>query len=95
MIAQITVRRNKTKQWFRKQILPKKRCRRCGESDPIVLDFHHIKPATKKAKVSRLVDCAFNKTIILLEIRKCVVLCANCHRKYHHKRKNDISGSLA
>ena len=57
----ITVRRRQTKQWFRKQILPKKRCRRCGGNDPIVLDFHHIKPATKKAKVSRLVDCAFNK----------------------------------
>ena len=37
LIAQITVRRNKTKQWFRKQILPKKRCR-CGESNPACLE---------------------------------------------------------
>jgi hypothetical protein len=51
------------------------------------LDFHHKNPKTKKDKVSRLVDCAFNKTIILVEIRKCVVLCANCHRKFHYKKR--------
>jgi hypothetical protein len=41
LIAEITIRRKNTKRWFRKQILPSKRCRRCGEADPIVLDFHH------------------------------------------------------
>jgi hypothetical protein len=81
----ISIRRKKTKKWFRKKILPRKRCR-CGESNPACLDFHHKNPKTKKDKVSRLVDCAFNKNIILVEIRKCVVLCANCHRKLHYKK---------
>ena len=85
-MVSITVRRGQTKQWFRQAnstqenvvAVVVKAIRLCST-------LTHIKPSTKKAKVSRLVDCAFNKTIILLEIRKCVVLCANCHRKYHYK----------
>lgn len=55
-------------------------CIECGESDPIVLEFDH------RARIDKL-DCI--STLILnsswkkidFEIRKCDVLCANCHRR--------------
>jgi hypothetical protein len=51
----------------------------CGEDHPAALDFDHIK--NKKFNISRaLINGASLKTI-KEEISKCVVRCANCHRK--------------
>jgi|DEB0MinimDraft_4_1074332.scaffolds.fasta_scaffold21582_2 hypothetical protein len=59
----------------------KEPCVICGESDPVVIDFHHIDPSTKTAGVTDLRNCK-NETIIA-EVQKCVCLCANCHRRVH------------
>jgi hypothetical protein len=55
-------------------------CVDCGESDIVVLDFDHRDPAAKSHNVILL---AMHKpwTRVLLEIAKCDVRCANCHRK--------------
>jgi hypothetical protein len=53
-------------------------CVDCGESDPVVLDFDHIKD--KSINVSKLIGTYSWKTI-LQEINKCEVRCANCHRR--------------
>ncbi len=54
-------------------------CIDCGESDPIVLEFDHQKD--KKMGVSRLILGGYQEKTILDEIAKCVVRCANCHRR--------------
>ena len=54
-------------------------CTRCDEKDPACLDFHHL--GGKDAKVSSLVNCSEQR--LRAEIEKCIVLCANCHRKEH------------
>jgi hypothetical protein len=55
-------------------------CIDCGEGDPRCLDFDHRDPDRKKASISRLIGYTdWNK--LLLEIAKCDVRCANCHRK--------------
>lgn len=57
-------------------------CQDCGESDPVCLDFHHLDSKTKEYDVSRMTwGTPFEK--IKKEIEKCIVLCANCHRKRH------------
>ena len=56
-------------------------CVVCGESDPVVLQFDHIDPSTKKASVSRLMSGTRKWETILKEIEKCQVLCANCHAR--------------
>ena len=58
-------------------------CTRCPESDPICLDFHHLDENDKTEKVGKLVRQMMCKKKILAEIEKCIVLCANCHRKEH------------
>jgi len=67
-------------------------CSVCGESEPSLLDFHHPNPSPTDRKISTLLrNSAFKSAIE--EAKKCVVLCANCHRRHHHaerlaKKKN-------
>lgn len=55
-------------------------CVDCGESDPVVLDFDHRDPATKRGDVARLAASKAWPQIVA-EIAKCDVRCANCHRR--------------
>ncbi len=58
-------------------------CQNCGENHPAVLDFHHRDEDFKVMNISKMVQKAFSLKRIMVEIDKCDVLCANCHRKYH------------
>jgi len=58
-------------------------CEICKENHPQCLEFHHTDPSTKKGNISDLVR-DFSTKRLMEEINKCVVLCANCHRKQHH-----------
>jgi hypothetical protein len=55
----------------------------CGERTPICLEFHHLDPAQKKFNVGRIINSTPSVATIQREIDKCIVLCANCHRKFH------------
>ena len=59
-------------------------CVRCGESHPACLHFHHLNPEEKRIEVARMAKTNYSKKAILDEMDKCVVLCANCHRKEHY-----------
>ena len=68
--------------WFQ-EIKASLFCRMCGEAHQSCLDFHHTDPSTKENTISNMVcDCKPKETI-LLELSKCIVLCSNCHRKFH------------
>lgn len=56
-------------------------CVKCGEPDPIVLEFNHIDP---KQKFKGVAELAHNGTFEQLEteIKKCEVMCANCHKRH-------------
>jgi hypothetical protein len=55
-------------------------CVDCGETDPVLLDFDHVR-GTKIANISRMVSWNSSTEAIKKEIVKCEVRCANCHRK--------------
>lgn len=57
-------------------------CSDCGNSDIRVLEFHHVKK--KYRAVTHLLSSSWN--IVLREIKKCIVICANCHKIRHSKR---------
>lgn len=59
-------------------------CIKCGENDSVCLDMHHIDPTTKESEVSTLYKYSLKRA--MKEVEKCVVLCANCHRKLHASR---------
>jgi hypothetical protein len=55
-------------------------CSICGESCPECLDFHHLfNKRIEVARAKRLGSLLKLKE----EVSKCIVLCANCHRKVH------------
>lgn len=57
-----------------------KGCESCGYNKHAVsLDFDHVDPSTKKFTVAHRIDLSTVKTL-MAEVRKCQVLCANCHR---------------
>lgn len=57
-------------------------CVICGERDLEVLDFHHVNPEEKKFHLSgSYANHGMQK--VVAEVAKCVVLCANDHRRVH------------
>jgi len=70
---------DKTKRFVDK--VKAKGCCKCGEKEKCTLDFHHLKQ-NKDFEISK------NKTRVSIsklkdEIRKCILVCSNCHRKIH------------
>ena len=58
-------------------------CTVCGFKHPAVIDFHHVDPSTKTAAVHAFIqDVRF--AAAYEEVKKCVALCANCHRIHHY-----------
>jgi hypothetical protein len=54
-------------------------CADCGEADVCVLDFDHV--GRKTATVLRLARNEASLARLREEIARCVVRCANCHRR--------------
>lgn len=54
-------------------------CIDCGENDPVTLEFDHIN--NKLDNISVMIHDARPIEQIQLEINKCQVRCANCHKK--------------
>lgn len=74
----------------RKQLwkyLDDKACVDCGETDPVVLDFDHVR-GKKRHNVSLMAHAGYAWDTILKEIAKCDIRCSNCHRKRTTKQFN-------
>jgi hypothetical protein len=65
------------------EIKSRRGCSSCGETRPAALDYHHIDTKTKNGTVSVLARQGHPWPKIINEIKKCCLLCANCHRKLH------------
>jgi len=57
-------------------------CNMCGDKRWYVLDFHHIKD--KEFNITDLGTRGASIEKFKREIRKCITLCANCHREVHY-----------
>jgi hypothetical protein len=80
IIANTKYKQKKWQEW--KDYKSALSCKKCGFSHIAALDFHHEDPTTKEYDVNRLISNGqFKKAGE--EIKKCIVLCANCHRVWH------------
>lgn len=52
-------------------------CKECGITDVRLLEFHHIDPDSKLFTIG---NGTRGKAILEEEIKKCELLCANCHK---------------
>ena len=80
--------RIRTKKWYN-EIMSDKFCKRCGESDTVVLEWHHLDPSKKDMSIAEMLSRRGKKTI-LKEIEKCECFCANCHRRLHHELRTGV-----
>ncbi len=56
------------------------KCQICGYKKCIhALEFHHKNPKEKEISIS--MNITFEK--MLKEVKKCILVCANCHREIH------------
>jgi transposase-like protein len=65
-------------------ILSRTSCVDCGERDPLVLEFDHVRE--KRQDVTRLAWHGCSLATIDAEIAKCEIRCANCHRRATARR---------
>ena len=66
------------------EVFPELKCQRCGYSKCFAaLDFHHLDPKEKEYQIGDFFRSRRNKSIVINELNKCVLLCANCHREEH------------
>ena len=66
------------------------KCRHCGigydGTNEVIFDFHHLAPETKDICPSKLLTRKWDT--IMKEIKKCIMLCSNCHRLEHKRLRN-------
>lgn len=63
-----------------------KPCFDCGVKYPYyVLDYDHRNPTTKFMEISKIV-MRYGMRRMLEEIKKCDLVCSNCHRERTHRR---------
>ena len=82
-IVNVNRRRKERTRLFRDRLnayLTEHPCVECGDTDPMMLDFDHVR-GVKRYAVSQLVSAGHYWEAILLEIAKCEVRCVRCHRR--------------
>jgi len=52
------------------------------------LDFHHVKPKEKERRITAKMWKS-NSDLIRKELKKCIVVCKNCHYEIHYKMRNE------
>jgi len=67
------------------------KCEKCGNSNIFHLTFHHKDKDDKEFRISKIKN--YRWSIIEKEIKKCILLCHNCHNELHfcdgiNKRNN-------
>jgi hypothetical protein len=64
-------------------------CIDCGISHPAILQFHHRNRAEKSFNISDVVRRATSIKQITNEMKKCDVVCVNCHAKRHWQETHE------
>lgn len=85
-------KRSREKQIWLFDYLSEHPCVDCGESDPLVLQFDHVR-GKKRRDVTGLTLLSIKS--ILKEIAKCEVVCANDHARRTAKRAKTIRWKLS
>lgn len=63
------------------------KCQRCGYNKSVAaFDFHHRDPSKKDFSLGQVMR---RWETVRREIRKCDLLCSNCHREHHEKENLD------
>jgi hypothetical protein len=59
-------------------------CKKCGDKREYIIDAHHLDPSKKDFSIGTVMR---GIKITKQELEKCIPLCSNCHREFHHQEK--------
>lgn len=68
-------------------------CVDCGEREPLVLTFDHVR-VVKKMALSQMLNQGYSIQALQTEIDKCEVRCHNCHHRIEKKPRGTIYPDL-
>ena len=88
------LRSNKSKNKMRRYLVEIKDrpCADCGKKYPsYVMDFDHKTDEIKEHEIARMINGGWSKEKINNEIKKCEIVCANCHRIRTHSRNAGLA----
>lgn len=67
-------------------------CKDCNQTYPsYVMDFDHLPEHEKVAEIPLLIKAGSSKKL-MEEIKKCDIVCSNCHRIRTHTRRSSLIG---
>lgn len=84
------IRADRIKKWVF-NYKAKRGCYKCPENDPVALDFHHKDETLKEGNIGTIIT-TWSEEKLKKEINKCIVICANCHRKLHLTSPSSLNG---
>ena len=59
-------------------------CSQCGYNKTLnALHFHHLDPKEKSFELSKNILRCKAWEVIVIELNKCILVCANCHAEIH------------
>ena len=67
------------------------RCIKCGSTDR--LEFDHVDPLTKLFSIGANLASSIDK--LMIEIKKCQLLCHDCHEDRHNKKEVEHGNGVA
>lgn len=63
-------------------------CQICdGKFHHASMDFHHLDETTKEKSIGDIMDNSWNA--LIKELKKCLLVCSNCHRFIHYTLNNN------
>lgn len=73
---------------FLRGIRKNSKCAKCGWAEhPEILNFHHKDPSKKRFALSKGSVGCYSIGVVMEEVKKCELLCPNCH-VWHHFQEN-------
>jgi hypothetical protein len=76
--------RRQAEREHRDLLLSKFACVCCGESDPTVIEWHHVCPEDKLFGIKE--GASYSRERWWDEVLKCISVCCNCHTKIHKNK---------
>ena len=74
---------------FVNRVKTKYGCKKCGYNEhPVALHLNHINPTNKLYSIAEMISQSKPWIMIKEEIRKCEILCANCHSIHSYEEKH-------
>lgn len=69
-------------------------CALCPEKEPCCMSAHHLNPEEKDFSIANSRKDGYSLKKVVDELKKCICVCENCHRKIHAGKLKAVVSQL-